>query len=71
MVDCNAKAPGLRTVAERDLHERIVAQPIEVDWILVPARDRGRARHHHLEHLMPDAVRIAALRLTYGDERFR
>ena len=39
-----------------------MAQPVEVDRILVPAGDRRRERHHHLEHLLPDAVGIAAIR---------
>ncbi len=37
-------------------------QPVEVDRILVPTGDRRHARHHHLEHRVPDAVRIAAIR---------
>jgi hypothetical protein len=53
---------ALRTTADRDLHQRIVAKPIEIVRILVAARDRRAARHHHLEHRVPDAVRIAAIR---------
>ena len=53
---------SLRTSPDRDLHQRIVPQPVEVDRILVSARDRGHALHHHLEHRMQDAVRIAAIR---------
>ena len=37
-------------------------QPVEVDGILVPAGDRRDARHHHLEHRVPDTVGIAAIR---------
>ena len=54
--------PLFRTAADRDLHQRIMPQPVEVDGVLVAARDRRRARHHHLEHGVPDAVRIAAIR---------
>jgi hypothetical protein len=39
-----------------------VPQPVKVDRILVSARDRRHALHHHLEHLMQNAVRIAAIR---------
>jgi hypothetical protein len=53
---------GLRTSPDRDLHQRIVPQPVKVDRILVSARDRGHALHNHLEHLMQDAVRIPAIR---------
>ena len=57
MVDCEASAaPLLRTAADRELHQRIVPQPVEVDGVLVPAGDRRDARHHHLEHRVPDAV---------------
>jgi hypothetical protein len=35
--------PALRTAADRDLHQRIVPQPVEVDRILVPAGDRRGA----------------------------
>jgi hypothetical protein len=37
-------------------------QPIEVDGILMAASDRCGSRHHHFEHLVPDAARIAAIR---------
>ena len=60
------RCPGLRTAADRNLHERIVPQPVEVDGILVSACDRCGARHHHLEHRVPDAVRIAAIRHRIG-----
>ena len=58
--------PGLRTAADRDLHERIVPQPVEIDGILVSARDRRHALRHHLEHGVQDAVRIAAIRHRFG-----
>jgi len=58
---------ALRTAADRELHQRVVPQPVEVDGILVPARDRQNTRHHHLEHRMPDAVRIAAIRHCFGE----
>jgi len=53
---------ALRTTADRDLHQRIVAKPVEIVRILVAAGDRRAARHHHLEHRVPDPVRIAAIR---------
>ena len=59
--------PALRTAADRELHQRIVPQPVEVDCILVPAGDRQNTRHHHLEHRMPDAVRIAAIWHCFGE----
>jgi len=36
-------------------------QPVEVDGILVATRDRTDARHHHFEHRVPDAARIAVI----------
>jgi hypothetical protein len=33
----------------RDLHQRVVPQPVEVDGILVAAGDCTDARHHHFE----------------------
>ena len=53
---------ALRTAADRKLHQRVVPQPVEVDGILVPAGNRRDPRRHHLEHRVPDAVRIAAIR---------
>jgi hypothetical protein len=41
-------------------------QAVEVDGILVTAGDRRGARHHHLEHLVSDAARIAAIRHRSG-----
>jgi hypothetical protein len=49
------RLPALRTAADRELHQRIVPQSVEVDCILVPAGDRQNTRHHHLEHRMLDA----------------
>ena len=57
---------ALRTAPDRDLHQRIMPQPVEVDGILVAARDCADARHHHFEHRMPDAVRIAVIRHRFG-----
>ena len=57
---------AVRTAADRDLHQRIMPQPVEVDGILVAAGNRRDARHHHLEHLVPDAARIAAIRHRIG-----
>src|SRR6516225_6213485 len=56
------RVPGLRTAAYRELHQRIVPQPVKVVRILVSARDRRRARHQHLVHRMQDAVRITVIR---------
>jgi hypothetical protein len=58
--------PRSRTAPDRDLHERIVPQPVEVDRILVPAGDRRGARHHHLEHRVTGAVPIATIRHRVG-----
>jgi hypothetical protein len=58
---------ALRTAADRELHQRVVPQPVEVDGILVPAGDRQNTRHHHLEHRVPDALRIAAIRHCFGE----
>ena len=57
MVDCDASgAPACRTAADCDLHQRIVPRPVDADGVLVAAR------HHHLEHRVPDALRIAPIR---------
>jgi hypothetical protein len=53
---------ALRTAPDRKLHQRIVPQPVEVDCIFVSAGDRRGACHHHLEHSVLDAIRIAAIR---------
>jgi hypothetical protein len=53
--------------AFEQLHQRIVPQSVEVDGILVSAGDCQNTRHHHLEHRMPDAVRIAAIRHCFGE----
>jgi hypothetical protein len=55
---------ALRTAPDRDLHQRVMPQQVEVDGILVAASDRTDARHHHFEHRVPDAARIAAIRLV-------
>ena len=52
---------ALRTAPNRDLHQRVMPQPVEVDGILVATRDRTDARHHHFEHRVPDAARIAVI----------
>jgi hypothetical protein len=44
-------------------------QPIEVDGILMAAGDRRDARHHHLEHIVPNAARIAVIRHRIGKPR--
>jgi len=65
-INCDASGAPLlssskdRTAADRYLHQRVVPQP--VDGILVPAGDRRRPRHHHFEHRVLDAIRIAAIR---------
>ena len=56
------RRPGLRTAANRDLHQRIMPQPVKVDGVLIAAGNRRRARHHHLEHRVPHPVRIAPIR---------
>jgi hypothetical protein len=61
------RRPALRTAADCEFHQRVMPQPVEVDGILVPAGDRQNTRHHHLEHRMPDAVRIAAIRHCFGE----
>ena len=42
-------------------------QPVEVDGILVAAGNRTDARHHHFEHRVPNAARIAAIRHRIGE----
>jgi hypothetical protein len=42
------------------------ALPLRSRSILVTAGDRRDARHHHFEHLVPDAARIAAIRHRIG-----
>jgi hypothetical protein len=37
-------------------------QPVEIDGVLVATSDRRRTRHYHLEHCVPDALRIASIR---------
>jgi hypothetical protein len=61
------RLPALRTPANRKLHERIMPQPVEVDGILVTAGNRRDARHHHFEHGVPNADRIAAIRHRIGN----
>ena len=56
------RCTAVRTAPDRDLHQRIVAQPVEVDRILVTASDRRGARHHHLKHRVADAIAIASIR---------
>src|ERR1700733_9584791 len=41
---------AVRTAPDRDLHQRIMAQAVEVDRILVTASDRRGTRHDHLKH---------------------
>jgi hypothetical protein len=43
-----------------------VAQPVEIDSILVAAGNRRGARHHQLEHRVVDAIGIAAVRHRFG-----
>jgi hypothetical protein len=56
-----------RTPTDRDLHQRIMPQPVKVDGIFVAAGNRRDPRHHHFEHLVPDAARIAAIRHRIGE----
>jgi hypothetical protein len=44
------RCTALRATADRDLHQRIVAQPAKIVRILLAAGDRRAARHHHFEH---------------------
>jgi len=60
---------ALRTAPDRDLHQRIMPQPIEVDGILMAASNRTDARRHHFEHLVLDAARIAAIGHRSGKPR--
>jgi hypothetical protein len=66
IVDCEASGAPLRTATYRDLHQRVMPQPVEVDGILVAAGDRTNARHHHFEHLVADTGRIAPIRHRIG-----
>ena len=52
----------LRAAADREFHQRVVPQPVEVDGVLVPAGDRRHASRYHLKHRVPDTGRIAAIR---------
>ena len=52
---------ALWTAPDRKLHQRIVAQPIEVDSILVAAGDRRHPRHQHFEHRVSDTSLIATI----------
>ena len=60
------RCAAVRTAADRELHQRIMPQPVEVDGILVAAGNRRDPRHHHLEHLVTDAARIAPVRHRIG-----
>ena len=60
------RRPGGRTAADRNLHQRIMPQPVEVDSVLVAARNRHDPRHHHFEHLVLDAARVASIRHCSG-----
>jgi hypothetical protein len=43
-----------------------MTQPIEVVSILVAAGNRRYPGHHHFEHLVSDAIRIASIRHGVG-----
>jgi hypothetical protein len=51
----------VRTAPDRNFHQRIVAQPIEVVGIFIATGDRSDTRHHQFEHRVSDPVRIAAI----------
>jgi hypothetical protein len=51
---------ALWTAPDRDLHQRVMPQPVEVDSILVAARNRTDARHHHLRS--PENIRAASIK---------
>ena len=56
------RCTAVRAAADRELHQWIVPQPVEVDGILVAAGNRRGARHHHLENFVTDAACIAPIR---------
>ena len=60
------RRPALWTAPDRKLHQRIVAQPIEVVGIFIAAGDRRDTCHHHFEHRVSDAVCIAAIGHRFG-----
>ena len=60
------RCAAVRAAADRELHQRIMPQPVEVDGILVAAGNRRDPRHHHLEHIVTDAARIAPIRHRIG-----
>jgi hypothetical protein len=55
-----------RTAADRDLHEWIMPQPVEVDCILWP-QPIAQMRAFTFEHSVLNAVRIAAIRHRIGN----
>ena len=55
------RGAALRAASDRHFHQRIVAQPVEVVGIFMPAGDRGGARHHQLEHRVADAAGVAPI----------
>jgi hypothetical protein len=57
---------AVRAATDRELQQRIVPQPVEVDGILVATGDRRNPRHHQLEHSVTDAARIAPIRHRFG-----
>src|SRR5262245_28060763 len=67
MVDCEASgAPVIGQRPTATFISGVMPQPVEVDGILLAARDGCDARHHHLEHIVPNAARIAAIRHRIG-----
>jgi hypothetical protein len=56
------RCAALWTAPDSKLHQGIMTQPIEVVSILVAAGNRRYPRHHHFEHLVSDATRIASIR---------
>ena len=67
--DCRLRGQrrtGQWTTPDRDLHQRVMPQPVEVDGVLVAARNRTNAGHHHFEHRMLDVARIAPIRHRIG-----
>jgi hypothetical protein len=63
------RRPGGRTAADHNLHQWIMPQPVEVDGVLVAARNRRGPCHHHFEHLVLDAARVAPIRHRGGKSR--
>jgi len=58
---------ALRAATDGELHERVVAQPVEVGSILLPAGDGEGAFADKLDHLVLHARRLAPIRHGRGE----